>query len=213
MYRLDQANLTKEAEFSGFLPNETIGFLPNNLILAATADRSLKLWSTSTGHRLNLENARYEKNCQKNNSELGDFLVAGSSIGVFTDSATAQFLCGINRNSRALDEAFNVNQYLAFGLDNQRVEVWSQADKPESKIIQNGKGKTKAVAITKDGRLLAAGSDDGMIRLYQLDTMELLRTLDHHTAPILDLVFSSDGKMLISSSEDGSIEIWGLLPS
>ena len=56
--------------------------------------------------------------------------------------------------------------------------------------------------------MLASGSRDNTIRLWNPETGELLKTLRGHTEGINSLVFSGDGGTIISASRDDTIRIW-----
>ncbi len=79
-------------------------------------------------------------------------------------------------------------------------------------------GAVTAVAISLDGQMLASGSRDRTIRLWDLKTGKLLHTFagrslwssDGHGDRISALVFSFDGMTLISSSADTTIKLWDL---
>jgi formylglycine-generating enzyme required for sulfatase activity/serine/threonine protein kinase/WD40 repeat protein len=63
-----------------------------------------------------------------------------------------------------------------------------------------------AVAYSPDGRCLASGSRDGMIRIW--DRERLIRVLVGHDSPVGSLSWSPDGTMLAASSVSGEILIW-----
>ena len=66
----------------------------------------------------------------------------------------------------------------------------------------------QAVAVTADGRWLATGGSDGPIKLFDLSTGQVARTLAGHTAAVTCLKFSADGAKLFSTSLDKSIRAW-----
>ena len=71
-----------------------------------------------------------------------------------------------------------------------------------------------AVSISPDGQLLASGSSDKTIKLWELHTGKLLRQLGSwfsgHSGIIDSLVFSHDGKILASGSWDETIKLWSV---
>jgi WD40 repeat protein len=68
-------------------------------------------------------------------------------------------------------------------------------------------GPVSAAAFSRDGKLIATGSDDGMVTLWNSDTGEPLRNFFGHCKSVTCVAFSDDGKRLISGSNDGRISI------
>ena len=77
-----------------------------------------------------------------------------------------------------------------------------------SKTLPGDSTSVNPVAISPDGKTLAIGSEDGTIKLWDLQTGVLRNTLKGHTASIYAIAFSPDGQSVASGSADESIKIW-----
>ena len=64
--------------------------------------------------------------------------------------------------------------------------------------------------LSRDGRWLAIGGDDGDIRLIDFNTGRELATLTGHDAPVISLAISPDGKSIASGSEDGLVRMFNV---
>jgi WD40 repeat protein/transcriptional regulator with XRE-family HTH domain len=69
-------------------------------------------------------------------------------------------------------------------------------------------GSVLSVALSPDGKLLAAGTADGQVRIWQMENRRLLHTCKGHTDWVRSVAFSADGKILASGSHDRTIRLW-----
>lgn len=67
-----------------------------------------------------------------------------------------------------------------------------------------------SVAISPDSKLLASGNDDKTIRLWNLETGQVISTLTGHVDSVKSVAFSPDGTMLASGSDDRTVKLWNL---
>lgn len=111
--------------------------------------------------------------------------------------------------------SFFVNSYrFASASDDGRVIIWEwqTKDPKRSKIFKpfDGAGAT-ALVISPNGKYLAAGSTDKMIKLYEFRGKDTpVFSLEGHKGRITKLCFTKNSRYLVSSSDDNTIRIWDL---
>jgi WD40 repeat protein len=73
------------------------------------------------------------------------------------------------------------------------------------------RSKASVAALSRDGRLLAAGSENGVVRLFDAAKGELLRELLGHEGELSDIQFHADGRTLLTAATDGSVRLWDIV--
>lgn len=100
---------------------------------------------------------------------------------------------------------------LIFQLENNKatLNVFSwQRDHPLQRIILPS--KLSCIACSPNGELVAGGSFDGRIFLWQIATGDLLASFDAHYRSVTVLKWTGDGAGLATGSEDARILVWSL---
>jgi WD40 repeat protein/DNA-binding SARP family transcriptional activator len=69
-----------------------------------------------------------------------------------------------------------------------------------------------AGAVTADGRMFALGSQDGTVRLLDLETGAVRRFRGRLQNGTLSMTFSFDGRTLVASDDSGEIVVWDVEP-
>lgn len=85
----------------------------------------------------------------------------------------------------------------------------------ESSVSTNGGYDTdtgdlyiRSVCFSPDGKFLATGAEDKIIRIWDLATRTIVKYLKGHEQDIYSLDFFPDGKRLVSGSGDRTVRIW-----
>jgi WD40 repeat protein len=67
-----------------------------------------------------------------------------------------------------------------------------------------------SLAVSPDGKLVASGSYDKSIEIWNAQTGKELKNLLDHIDAVFAVAFSPDGKLLASGSQDRTVKIWNV---
>lgn len=126
-------------------------------------------------------------------------------LGIRTGSGTADSLRGHDGAVIAL--AWEGGPTLASAGSDRKILFWNMA---EGKVVHSNVSETlvRSLAMSPDGRFVAAGGEDGLIQLWEVLAGKPTAKLKESTEWVLCLAFSPDGKQLAAGYFDGSIRAW-----
>lgn len=100
---------------------------------------------------------------------------------------------------------------LVSGGDDGSVWLWGLGEALSLRRWQAHTTPVMSLAFSADGQRLAAGSMDGLVRVWpytEAGDMPDSQLLTGHLAPVTGLGYSPAGEMLISASLDGTVRAW-----
>ncbi len=77
-----------------------------------------------------------------------------------------------------------------------------------NRIVLNHPEKVNSIAASPNGRLIATGGDDGVVRVWNAVSGVLWRSLNGHTGSVEGVAFSADGSKVASAGIDKRIRLW-----
>ncbi|MGE3310356.1 MAG: protein kinase [Limisphaerales bacterium] len=90
------------------------------------------------------------------------------------------------------------------------VSIHRSPDGSMTREIRVAISEVRAITLSRLGDRLATGHDDGRLRVWDLATGQLQRTLSGHLGPVIHLAFSADDSQLVSGGADREVRLWSL---
>ena len=165
----------------------------------------LSLWDTRTGnkvsdlpvewHKGNLPIPRGKWKTTSSSSGMGNGV---HSENVVFSPDGFRLVTALNSNSATKDSRFTIFVW----------EIWEDPNRLSHLTLKGHTDTINALTFTPNGEMLASGSDDGTIRLWDSSTGTQLLSLSSEKTN--SLAFSMDGKTLASISNFSQIQLWNI---
>ncbi len=187
-----------------------VAFAPHGRELATSArDGTVRLWELATGlQRHALEGHVGDVTAVAYDRSGGLVASAGADRTIRLWDAKTGAPQGVleGHGGAVTSLAFaKTGAALASASDDKTVVVWDLGTKtPKTKIS----GASSALRAVDLASVVAAGGDDGVVRLWNASTGAQLRALEGHSGKVSAIGFAPGGKRLASASLDTSVKIW-----
>lgn len=96
------------------------------------------------------------------------------------------------------------------GYDGRLVWWPTAAESPEPRRVveEAHSGWIRALAVSPDGGRIATCGNDHLVRLWDSQTGELLRSFTGHQSHVYNVAFTPDGQALVSCDLHGNLHLW-----
>jgi WD40 repeat protein len=193
----------------------SLAFRPDGKILASGAsDGSVRLWDVSNRRQQLLLDDFSGRACSLSFTSDGNTLLAGTRRGVRrwdVSQRMAETFFALSRGVRAIAASDDGRLLVTGGLPTHgsAVRVWDARSGVERFALPQHRQTVTCVAVSA-GKLLATGSEDRTVRLYDLTTRKELHVFKGHRNAISGVVLTPDGKTLVTASLDGAVKVWSV---
>ncbi|MBD2184678.1 WD40 repeat domain-containing protein [Aerosakkonema funiforme] len=119
--------------------------------------------------------------------------------------------------------AFSPNGQLLASGSYRKIKIWHLDEEnvfgsPKAKLLHTITAHSHivsavlftSVSANGMGKILISGSRDRTIKLWNIETAAMIRTLKGHTAAVFSVALCADGSTIASGSEDKTVRIWHL---
>jgi WD40 repeat protein len=90
----------------------------------------------------------------------------------------------------------------------QEKTIGGTEERKEPPLPLGAGGRITCLAFSRDGKLLAAGDENGKLRLFDGPTGKAIWERDGHVAGVSGVGIAADGQTLVSSSTDKTVQLW-----
>lgn len=189
-------------------------------VATASFDHSVRIWDTLTGRQvqripaqtnrpisclsLSLDGSRLAIGSFDQTIEVFDMRYPGRLLRTLQMQGSAVLSVALNRNGTRL-AAVGGDQRASAAMSVFNVDTgWNLHTERFNMPTFTG------VAYSPNGKMIAAGGTDRIVRVWDADSFDTIHQLVGHKSTILCVAFSPDSKSLASGSNDNTARIWDI---
>jgi WD40 repeat protein/serine/threonine protein kinase len=211
---MDVESLRVVAELHHTNPIWKLQFSPNGQYLSATGNGDLSVWEIAKSNRLWMTNVSFVS------LSVAPFTPDGESLVSQTRDGYLGFFRAKDGALLRRIEMDGLIQYIALSRDGR----WLAAGKHTSEVVlidlttqqirtlTNHTATVRVVGFSPDGKQLASAGNDGLVKLWEVQSGQETASLRGHRKLVSSLAYAANGERLFTGAKDGTVRAWPARP-
>jgi WD40 repeat protein len=204
-------NWTLIRTYNNYYSTPAFDYINKDLMISATYYYpGINIWSIGTGETVRTINVVYYSYIYSLKMlDNGIHVAIGQYGGIYVFNInTGSLVYTLSMNYIPIYDIIRVNKGLYASTDYLQIHIWSSVTKT-IKLSLNGHNNYVYGLKQISSDIIASGSSDTTIKLWNISDGTLIRTLTNHTGSIYYSVeLTNDGQTLMSAAYDGTIRFW-----
>jgi WD40 repeat protein len=191
---------------------KSVAFGPEGHLLAtAGADNTVRIWDVEAGHERQVFRGHTAPIRSVDFSPDGRSLASGSydeTVQIW-DVNTGQRRHNLSGHTGGI---YGVRygprgNFLASGSRDKTVRIWD-ARTGQNKLVLKQQARAHYIDFHPDGRRVGVPCSDGVVRIWDIESQEVLTEFRGHSTEVNFLRFSPDGKLAATAGDDTTVRLW-----
>jgi WD40 repeat protein/serine/threonine protein kinase len=191
------------------------------MIVSGSQDMTIRIWESATGKSRWIGRGHSDRVSAVAITPNGRFIVSGSRDKTLRLwSVSSGKTIWVSEKHAAAVTALAITpdgKFVLSGHDEENLYLWDIATgkrierKYYGAALENlgfVTAATTSLVITPDGQFAVSGSRDTSVRLWNVQSGEIIRVYTGHEKTVTSVAVSRNGKWIISGSTDGTVRHW-----
>ncbi len=192
----------------------SVAFSPDGALLASSAGKTITLWATKTGQRLNRLEGHSDPVRSVVFSPNGQKLASGSwdKTVKLWDVNTGNCISSLLGHQHWVwTVAFSPDgEQLVSGSADKTIKLWQVNTGQCLETLRGHDDEVRSVAFSPDGQLVASSSNEQEIKIWSTQIRQCLKTLVGYQSTVTSIALCPDDQTLVAGHGDGKVRLWSI---